>query len=136
MGSGGAGRGSVLAWDANDSENSGTLPDCGLNKLRVAGLGAGGVGEVKDGISSRAGAKEGGGWKGAGTGVANKLAAAGLASGAGAKAKPGCCGVGAWPRSWALLNPVSPGALAASGPVEEEAKGSKGLALPARGALG
>jgi hypothetical protein len=122
-----------------------------LNSPRVAGCGAG---AEKDGISSKAGAKEGGGWKGAGAGAANKLGAglisgagekagagaanrlgAGLVSGAGEKAGAGCCGVGAWPSNWALLKPDSVGALAAKGP-EEEAKGSKGLAVPAKGELG
>jgi len=103
----------VWGCGAAGSAKSGTFTDWVLNKPRVAGCGAGGAGGEKDGISSKAGAKEGVGWKAAEAGAANKLGAgfvssagekagagaanklgAGLVSGAGEKAGTGCCGVG------------------------------------------
>ncbi len=109
-------------------------------------MGSGAVEETA-GISSSAGAKEGVGWNGDGegegaggkaggaSGVAKKFAT-GCFSGAGANRAAGCCAGGAWPSSCALLKPVSSVAFGASAPVADEANGSKGLGVPARGELG
>ena len=80
------------------------------------------------GISSKAGAKEGVGLNDSTAGAANGLWA-GLTSGAGAKKE----GAAACPSNCALLKPDSGGALAASDPVDEAAKGSNGFALGVSG---
>ena len=125
----GAGLDSGLGCGAG-SANNGALAGCVLNKPRDAVALAG---SDKEGISSKAGAKEGVGWKGAKAGAAKGLGA-GLLSGAGENATAGL-GAGDWPSNWALLKPDSAGALDASDPVgdAEAAKGSNGFVVGARG---
>jgi hypothetical protein len=79
------------------------------------------------GISSKAGAKEGIGLKDSNAGAAKGLAG-GAISGAGGGAKAAGAGA-ACPSNCALLKPDSGGALAASDPVDEAAKGSNGFVV-------
>ncbi len=121
--------GTGLGWGAG-SANNGTLEGCELNRPRdVGGL----AGSATEGISSKAGAKEGVGLKDSKAGGVKGLGV-GLNSDTGENVMAGW-GAGDWPSNWALLKPDSAGALGASDPVgdAEAAKGSNGFVTGARG---
>ena len=61
------------------------------------------------------------------------MSAKDLISGAGEKVPADGGEAGDWPNNWALLRPVSAGALDCSEPVDDEANGSKGFVSGSNG---